>query len=59
MSLYAAAQNVEGAAAFDLGREAFQESRPDLGAVMLREPPPLLRLGRQHEVEDVAGEEAE
>ena len=51
--LHAAAQDIEGAATLDFGREAFQEALPDLRAVMLREPLPLLRLGRHHEVEDV------
>ena len=57
--LHAAAQDVEGASAFDLGREAFQEPLPGLRAVMLREPPPRLWLRRQKEIQDVGWEEAE
>ena len=56
--LHAAPQDVEGTTAFDFRREALQEALPDLRAVMLREPPPLLRLRRQHEVQDVIREEA-
>ena len=57
--LHAAPQDVEGAAALDFGREALQEPRPDLCAVVLREPLPLRGLRRQHEVQDVVREEAE
>ena len=57
--LEAAPEDVEGAAPSNLGREALQEPVPYLGAVVLREPLPLLRLGRLHEVEDLPRQEAE
>ena len=57
--LHAAPQDVEGTAAFDFQREALQEPLPDLRAVMLREPPPLLWLRRQKEVQHVARQETE
>ena len=45
------------ALAFDFRREALPEPLLDLRAVMLREPPPLLRLRLQHEVPDVPRQE--
>ena len=50
-------QHVECAAPFDLGRKPSHEPFLDRGAVMLAEPSPFLRLGRQHEIDHVTGDE--
>lgn len=57
--LHAVPQDIEDATALDFEGKALQEPRPDLRAVMLREPLPLLRLRCQHEVQDVIRQETE
>lgn len=53
------AQDVEGAATLDLAGQALEEAVVDLDAVVLLEPGPLLGLGGEDEVEDVAGDQAQ
>ena len=57
--LDAVAQDVEGAAAGDLAREAGEEARLDVGAVVLLELAPLLGLGGEEEVDDIGRDQAE
>ena len=57
--LEAVAQHVERAAPADLGGDALQEPLLDVGTVVLREPQPPLGLRGEHEVEHVAGQQAE
>ena len=52
-------QHVERSPAGDLAREPAEEARFHVGAVVLFEPRPFLRLGGEEEVDDVGRDQAE
>src|SRR5688572_3213792 len=57
--LESVAQHVERAAPLDFRSQSLEELLPDRCAVMLLEFLPLFRLGREHEVDDIAWQQTE